>query len=152
MRGLQREIENEPEMQAVLLPLKDRAERVLKDMEDRKTTGLAAMDRLATLVGEKEAAIEAARNSGLSPRAFGVHWMLKDDPRLAVAGISTLSLAREVEGLLGRFPNAPVNADEQRRLRAALYRPLLQLDGNERSRVVERILTILLNAGTDEGG
>lgn len=152
VRGLQREIENEPEMEAVLLPLKDRAERILKDMEDRKTTGLAAMDRLATLVGEKEAAIEAARNSGLSPRAFGVHWVLKDDPRLAVAGISTLSLAREVEELLGRFPNAPVNADEQRRLRAALYRPLLQLDGDERSRVVERILTILLNAGTDEGG
>ena len=152
VRGLQREIENGPEMEAVLLPLKDRAERILKDMEDRKTTGLAAMDRLATLVGEKEAAIEAARNSGLSPRAFGVHWVLKDDPRLAVAGISTLNLAREVEGLLGRFPNAPVNADEQRRLRAALYRPLLRLDGDERSRVVERILTILLNAGTDEGG
>ena len=152
VRGLRQEIENEPEMEPVLLPLKDRAERILKDMEDRRTTGLAAMDQLATLVSEKEAAIEAARESGLSPRAFGVHWVLKDDPRLAVAGISTLSLAQEVEGLLSRFPNAPVNADEQRRLRAALYRPLLQLDGDERSRVVERILTILLNAGTDEGG
>ena len=67
------------------------------------------------------------------------------------AGISTLSLAREVEGLLDRFPNATVNADEQRRLRAALYRPLLRLGGDERSRVVEGILTILLNADIDEG-
>jgi hypothetical protein len=36
----------------VLQPLKDRAERILKDLEDRKTTGLAAMDLLAALAAE----------------------------------------------------------------------------------------------------
>jgi type I restriction enzyme, R subunit len=38
-----------------------------------------------------------------------------------------MKIARETEVLLARFPNAAVNADEQRRLRAALYRPLLAL-------------------------
>ena len=149
VRGLREEVEAEPDLESVLLPLKERAERILKDLEDRATTGLAAMDRLAALVGEREAAIEAARASGLSPRAFGVHWALKDDRDLDAAGISTLSLAREADALLGRFPNAAVNADEQRRLRAALYHPLLRLGRDERSRVVDRILAILLGAGAD---
>ena len=151
VRGLRRELENEPDMGPVLLPLKERAERILEDLEDRATTGLAAMDLLAALVDEKEAAGKAAKESGLAPRAFGVHWALKDDPGLDAAGISALSLAREAQELLDRFPNAAVNADEHRRLRAALYQPLLQLERDERSRVVERILTILLNTGTDAG-
>ena len=152
VRGLRNEIETESDLEAVLLPLKERAERVLKDLEERATTGLAAMDRLAALAGEKEAAIRAARESGLSPRAFGVHWALKDDPSLETAGISASNLAREADGLLGRFPNAAVNADEQRRLRAALYHPLLRLDRNDRSRVVEGILAILLGGGADADG
>ena len=152
VRGLRSETETESDLEAVLLPLKERAERVLKDLEERTTTGLAAMDRLAALAGEKEAAIRAARESGLSPRAFGVHWALKDDPSLETAGISASNLAREADGLLGRFPNAAVNADEQRRLRAALYHPLLRLDRNDRSRVVEGILAILLGGGADADG
>ena len=149
VRGLRREVENDSEMESVLLPLKERAERILKDLEDRKTTGLAAMELLAALAKEKEAAVAAMRESGLSPRAFGVHWALKDDPVLKVAGISTLNMAREVETLLDRFPNATVNAEEERRLRAALYRPLLRLNRDERGRVVECILTILLGEEAD---
>ncbi len=149
VRGLRQEIDREPDMEPVLLPLKERADRVLKDLEDRTTTGLAAMDRLAALAGEKGEALEAARSSGLSPRAFGVHWALKDDAVLKTAGIAAMGLARQAETLLARFPNAAVNADEQRRLRAALYQPLLRLHGGQRSRVVERILSILLGGGAD---
>ena len=149
VRGLRREVENDSEMESVLLPLKERAERILKDLEDRKTTGLAAMELLAALAKEKEAAVAAMRESGLSPRAFGVHWALKDDPVLKATSIPTLDIAQEVEMLLNRFPNAAVNAEEERRLRAALYRPLLRLRGDERGRVVERILAILLGTDAD---
>ena len=149
VRGLRQEINSEPELEPVLLPLKERAERILKDLEERKTTGLAAMDRLAVLAQEKEAAIAAARNSGLSPRAFGVYWALKDDEGLRVADIDAEDLGKLADTLLGRFPNASVNGDEQRRLRAALYQPLLGLDKDKRSRVVEDILTILLGTSAD---
>ena len=149
VRGLRAEIEGDPDAAPMLQTLKDRAERILKDLEERKTTGLAAMDLLAALAAEKEAAVKAARESGLSPRAFGVHWVLKDEPSLRAAGVSTLDLAREAEALLARFPNAAVSADEKRRLRAALYRPLLRLDGEERSRVVKLVIAMLLNEGAD---
>jgi type I restriction enzyme, R subunit len=74
---------------------------------------------------------------------------LKDDEALARAGISGVELAKEAETLLTRFPNAKVNDDEQRRLRAALYRPLLGVDKQDRGRIVEAVLAILLNGGSD---
>ncbi len=151
VRGLQREIENDPEMGSVLKPLKARAEHILKDIEERTTTGLAAMDLLAALAKEKEAAVKSRQNSGLSPRAFGAYWTLKDDPDLRAARVNAMDLAREAESLLGRFPNAAVNADEERLLRAALYRPLLKLPTEGRSHTVKRLLTILLGTDVDVG-
>ena len=149
VRGLQREIDNDPEMGSVLRPLKERAEHILKDMEERTTTGLAALDLLAALAREKESAVRSRKDSGLSPRAFGVYWAFKDDSDLHAAGVNAMDLAGESESLLGRFPNAAVSADEERRLRAALYRPLLVLPADGRSQAVEHLLTILLGTDVD---
>ncbi|TMS57577.1 HsdR family type I site-specific deoxyribonuclease [Imbroritus primus] len=147
VRGLQHEIDEDPAAAPVLQPLKDRAERILKDLEERKTTGLAAMDQLAALAAEKEAAMKAARDSGLSARAFAVAWLLREDAAVKAAGIDPMTLAKDAEELLGRFPNASVNADEQRRLRASLYKPLLALAQDERARVVDLVVRLLLTEG-----
>ncbi|MBS0408231.1 MAG: HsdR family type I site-specific deoxyribonuclease [Proteobacteria bacterium] len=144
VRGLQQEIDADPNAAPVLQPLKDRAERILKDLEERKTTGLAAMDQLAALAAEKEAAMKTARDSGLSTRAFGVFWVLREDAAVKSAGLDALALARDIEELLGRFPNAQVNPDEQRRLRAAIYKPLLGLPPEERAHAVDLVLNLLL--------
>jgi type I restriction enzyme, R subunit len=143
VRGLQKEIDDDPNAAAVLQPLKDRAERILKDLEDRKTTGLAAMDLLAALAAEKDAAAKAANETGLSSRAFGVFWALRGDAALKSAGIAPLDLAKETEKLMARFPNARVNADEQRQFRAALYRPLLAVEREERTKIVDLIVEIV---------
>jgi type I restriction enzyme R subunit len=149
VRGLQAEIDAEPASAPVLQPLKDRAERIIKDLEERKTTGLAAMYQLEALATAKEAALAEARNSGLSPTAFGVAWALRDDAVVVEAGIDAMQVAREAEQLSSRFTNAAVNADELRRLRAALYRPLLALPTAERARVVDVVVRLLL-AEADE--
>jgi type I restriction enzyme R subunit len=140
VRGLQKEIDDDPGAAPVLQPLKDRAERILKDLENRKTTALAAMDMLGALAAEKEAAAKAAAESGLSTRAFSAFWTLKDNEALKAANISAMELAREIEALSVRFPNAAVNPDEQRRFRASLYRPLLSLPQDRRARVVDLIV------------
>ena len=148
-RGLRQEIDGNPDAEAVLRPLQERAKRILEELEQRKTTGLEALDRLAALAAEKEAALKAMRESGLSPRAFGVQWTLRDDPALANAGVAPEALAQEAEALLERFPNAAVNKDERRLLRAAIYRPLLELEKDERPRIVATILSKLLGADAD---
>jgi len=107
------------------------------------------MEMLAALAGEKEAALQAAKNSGLTSRGFNVFWSLKESQVLDSAGISPFRLAREVETILGRFPNAAVNADEERQLRMALYLPLLDLSGDERARTVDQIIEILLDRNID---
>jgi type I restriction enzyme R subunit len=140
VRGLQRQIDEDPNAAPILQPLKDRAERILKDLERRKTTGLAAMDLLAALAAERDAAAKSAKESGLSPKAFAVTWALRDEASLKVAGIDPQEIGREIEALMERFPNAHVNADEQRRLRASLYRPLLKVPTEERTRIVDLIV------------
>jgi len=62
-----------------------------------------------------------------------------------------MDLAKEAESFLARFPNATVNVDESRRLRAALYRPLLALGKDERGRLVDLVIAILLDGDTDAG-
>ena len=104
----------------------------------------ASRAELAALAAEKEEAMKAARDSGLSARAFAVAWVLRDDAAVKAAGIDVMTLAKDVEELLVRFPNALVNADEQRRLRASLYKPLLALPQDERARVVDLVVRLLL--------
>jgi len=145
VRGLQHEIDEDPNAAAVLQPLKERAERILHDLEGRRTTGLAAMDLLAALAAERDAAMTAAKSSGLSPKGFAVYWALRDEKSLKAAGVDAMEIAREAEMLATRFPNAAVNTDEQRRLRANLYKPLLPLASDERTRLVETIVGRLLN-------
>ncbi|ARL88228.1 type I restriction endonuclease subunit R [Burkholderia pseudomallei] len=144
VRGLQQEIDENPATAPVLQPLKDRAERILKDLEERKTTGLAAMDMLAVLATEKETALKAARDSGLSPRAFAVFWVLRSEAYLEQAGLDPMEIARDAENLLARFPNAAANTDELRRFRASLYKPLLALSQEDRARAVDLIIKLIL--------
>ena len=149
VRGLQEDVESEPGLESVLRPLKERAESVLKDLEARTTTGLEALDMLEALAKEKAAAVSAARDSTLPPRAFGVYWTLKDDAALEAAEVSATEFAEEAQALVTRFPNAAVNADEQRRLRTSLYYPLLSVEGRERGRIVNQTLAILLSGDAD---
>jgi len=101
------------------------------------------MDLLAALAAEKDAAAKAAKETGLSPKAFGIFWALKDDDALKKGGVAALDLAKETEKLMARFPNAQVNADEQRQLRAAVYRPLLGIDRDARTKIVDLIVQIV---------
>lgn len=143
VRGLQKEIDEDPSRAPVLQPLKERAERILQDLENRNTNGLAALEQLAALAAEKEAAMKSAKETGLAPRAFSVFWTLRDHAALKKSKIDPMELAKQAQELSARYPTAAVNADEKRRLRAALYRPLLALGGEERAMMVDLIVSIL---------
>ncbi|MDD9986977.1 MAG: HsdR family type I site-specific deoxyribonuclease [Spirochaetaceae bacterium] len=148
VRGLRQEIDTSPDTAPVLRPIKERAERVLTDLETRQTSGDEALDQIEQLVREREDALREARQSGLSSRAFAVYWVLKDS--FSVGEKGAMALAREAETLVTRFPNAAVNAEELRHLRAALYKPLLGLHKDERGKVVRHILALLVSPGDAE--
>lgn len=143
LRGLRKEMDEDPAKAVVLRALKERADQVIRNLEERKITGLAAMDEIAALVVEKEEARRAAEGSGLSEAGFAVHWQLSRDEGLARAGLDTLAVAREVEALVDKFPNWVENPDEQRRLRLNLYKPVIKLPDDLRKAVVEQIMQVL---------
>jgi type I restriction enzyme R subunit len=140
VRGLQHEIDEDADAAPVLQPLRDRAERIIKDLENRNTSGWVAMDLLAALAAEKDEATTAAKHTGLTTKAFAAYWSIRDEPRLKKAKLDALAVAKELEKLLQRFPNSDVNPDELRQLRAALYRPLLAVPPKERTELVEIIM------------
>ncbi len=92
-----------------------------RSLENRNTTGLAAMDYLAALAKEKEEAVKARQDSGLSTRAFGVYWSLKDDEALAKAGISGRRTGEGVRNTAHAFPE---RAGQRRRAAAPPRRAL----------------------------
>lgn len=143
VRGLRDEIEQNPAAAVVLDSLRQRAERVLKGLEDRKVTGLAAMDELAVLAQEKEQAQREASESGLSQAGFAIYWSLRANDALEGAEISVKGFAGEVEALVARFPHWSENSDEQRRLRLSLYKPLLGLAADDRAQIVETTISVL---------
>jgi type I restriction enzyme R subunit len=149
LRGLRKEMDEDPAKAVVLRALKERADQVIKNLEERKITGMAAMDEIAALVVEKEEARKAAQGSGLSDVGFAVHWQLSRDEALTEAGLDTLAVAREVETLLGKFPNWVENPDEQRRLRLNLYKPVIKLPDEQRKAAVEQIMQVLDETARD---
>jgi type I restriction enzyme R subunit len=146
VRGLQHEIDEDQTLAPVLQSFRDRAERILKDLQDMTINGLAAMDLIAALANEKEEAMKSASDSGLSSKAFGVFLGLKDELALSAGGVLPLDVARDSDELLKRFPNAAVNSDEQRRFRSSLYNPLASLPIAEKTRLVDKIMSMLFGA------
>lgn len=143
MRGLRAEMKADPATAVVLRALKERADRIIQNLEERKTTGMAAMDEIAALVAEKEAARKAAQDSGLSAVGFAIHWQLRHDDGLSTTGLNTLAIAHEIEATLAKFPNWLENSDEQRRLRQNLYKPLINLPAEKRAAAVDQIMHVL---------
>jgi type I restriction enzyme R subunit len=143
LRGLRKEMDEDPAKAVVLRDIKERADQVIKNLEERKVTGMAALDEIAALVVEKDEARKAAQRSGLIDIGFAVHWQLSRDEGLTAAGLDTLAVASEVETLLAKFPNWVENADEHRRLRLNLYKPVIRLPDEQRKSAVEQIMHVL---------
>lgn len=146
LRGLRKEIDEDPAAAVVLEGLLVRSERIIRDLEERKITGLAAMDELAALAAEKSEARRRAEESGLSDIGFAVFWVLEQDEAVVTIGLDLLAAAQEIEALLSKFPNWRESPDEKRALRRNLYKPLLDIPAQERAEVIERVMQILERA------
>ena len=148
-RILLSEMESNPDMAPVLQTLKERADRIREDLQGLLISSVLAMVQMEALAKEKEEAVRSAQASGLSSRAFAVFWTLRNDETLRDFTISAEDLAREADALLGKFPNAAINPDERRKFRASLYRPLVGVHSDERRRIVDHMIAILLDEETD---
>lgn len=110
-----------------LIPIGERAERILKEFEDRSLATEAALKELESLMGEYHDAKREAAATGLSADAFAVYWELN-----RIGAPNARGLALKVDAAFERLPNFADNASERRQLKAELYRILLEAVGRER--------------------
>ena len=115
------------EQEPYLISISERADAVMTALEDRQVSTKDALEKIETLMQEKLAAEKARKESGLDPQTFEVFWFLKQE-KLP----DPTSLAKEIVAAYARFPNAVSNADEQRQLKAEIYKTLLRIVKDKR--------------------
>jgi type I restriction enzyme R subunit len=143
LRGLRKEMEENPAAAVVLQSIKEKADRVIENLEERKINGLAALDELKALADEKDRLRELARSSGLSDRAFGIFAVLSKEAPLQELKVDIQRLAVNIELAVDQYPHWRENADEERRLRSGLYKPLLELPAEPRREIIEKVMNVL---------
>jgi type I restriction enzyme R subunit len=124
--------------QAHLFPIGERAEKVLDAFEDRQITTQDALGELEKLLADLLEARRQQNESGLARNAFAIFWILKQE------GVrEARSLAVEIDGLFGQFPNYDANVQERRALKAKLYKVLLPVLAKDRMvPLADRIITL----------
>ncbi len=110
-----------------LISLAERAESIMTALEDRQVATKDAMELIQALMKERLEAEKARRESGLDPETFEIFWFLQQQ-KLSDA----LLLAKEINAVYSRFPNFARNADEQRQLKAEIYKSLLRVVSGKR--------------------
>lgn len=145
LRGLRKEMDDDPAAAVALQSIKEKADRVIENLEERKVTGLAALDELKAIAEEKDKLREFAKQSGLSERAFGIYSALKAEDSLRGLNVDIQRVALSIEVAVDQFPHWRQNPDERRRLRSGLYKPLLDSRVPARScaEIIDNVMTLL---------
>ncbi|MBI4024013.1 MAG: HsdR family type I site-specific deoxyribonuclease [Verrucomicrobia bacterium] len=129
-----RRAENEP----YLIPIAARAEAVMAALEDRQVSTKKAMNRIEAIVREKMQAENERKETNLDANTFTIYWLLKHEKL-----DQELILAKEINALYLRFPNCVVNVEEQRQLKAEIYKLLLRVvSGKRMVELTEQILKL----------
>lgn len=106
--------------QPYLIPIGERAMRVLEAYEKRQTSTQEALLELEKLIADTRAAEAQEHSSGLSPYALAVRMLLASD---SVPGADSISTA--LDQAMTEFPHWKDSEDQQRHLRGSLYRILI---------------------------
>jgi type I restriction enzyme, R subunit len=121
-----------------LISIGERAENIMTALEDRQISTGEAMAKIESLMEEKIKAEKARKESGLDPDTFEVFWFLQNE-KIPNATL----LAKEISAVYGRFPNFASNADEQRQLKAEIYKSLLrEVSGRRMVEIGEGLLRL----------
>ena len=121
-----------------LISIAERADSIMTALEDRQISTGEAMARIESLMEEKLKAEKARKESGLDPDTFEVFWFLQQQQIP-----NATQLAKEISAVYGRFPNFASNADEQRQLKAEIYKSLLrEVSGRRMVEIGEGLLRL----------
>jgi type I restriction enzyme R subunit len=138
IKSLTKSATDRGEKEPYLISIAERAESVMTALEDRQVSTADALSRIEILMQEKIEAEKARKESGLDPDTFEIFWFLQQQEVK-----DALPIAKEINAVYSRFPNSASNADEQRQLKAEIYKSLLRVvSGKRMVDLAEEILRI----------
>jgi type I restriction enzyme R subunit len=126
------------EKEPYLISIGERAESIMTALEERQISTGEAMAKIENLMEEKLKAEKARKESGLDPDTFEIFWFLQHE-KIPTATM----LAKEINAVYSRFPNFASNSDEQRQLKAEIYKSLLrEVSGRRMVEIGEGLLRL----------
>lgn len=145
LRGLRKEMEENPAAAVALQSIKEKADRVIQRLEECKVNGLAALDELKAIAEEKNRLREFAKQNGMSDRALGIYAAIRNDPALSALNIDVPKIVTSIEVAMDQFPHWHDNTDERRRLRSGLYKPLLdsQVPAKSCAHIIDTVMDVM---------
>jgi type I restriction enzyme R subunit len=143
VRVLTQEAEQKGESEPFLIPLAERARRILQDYNEDQDKTRKSLQQLEDLARQKVEAEKMRTDLGLDVNTFSIYWVLSQ------SGVSDQqALAEELNAAFGRFPNHLHLTEEMRQLKAEIYKSLLKVvDGARMVEIADRILALKRSEG-----
>jgi type I restriction enzyme, R subunit len=140
VRAIEREASEKEEEQPVLVDIAQRAQAILDALEQRTLNTQRAIEQLEALARERDQADDAREKLGLEPTTFAIYWQLQ-----GLGLEDAQDVAREVMEAAARYPNHAESDEENRQLKAEIYRSLVtrKIDGNKMVAIGESVLRLL---------
>lgn len=154
LKSIQKLIDDQVHQAPYLLSIGERAEAIVQAYQLRQQATQDALAALEDLIREINQAERERAEKNLNPSAFAVYWLLNHE------GLANSeAIAREMETTFEEHPHWRVSAAQERDVRRALYRVLLQdrasakkegravKETNELTHLVDQIIRVASRAG-----
>lgn len=126
IRALRKQADDS-EVEPYLIPISQRAEAVMEQLEDRQLSTQEILDQLEKLIQQHIQAEDELKSTGLDRPTFAIFWALRDE---GLEDAQELAIA--INSLYSQYPDAAVNADQLRQLKADIYKELLKVVSGKR--------------------
>ncbi|MDN5292779.1 MAG: type restriction enzyme subunit [Eubacteriales bacterium] len=138
LKAIRNLVDREGGRSPYLITIGERAEQVAKAFEERQITTKEALKQLEIAWQEHEEAEKVKEETDLSPEGFAVFWLLK---REGVARAE--EAAQQAAAIFEKFPHWERSSEQERNLRIALFRILLEAGVERVADFAERIMKML---------
>ncbi|MCH7228972.1 type I restriction endonuclease subunit R [Haloferula sp. A504] len=136
VRLLTAEAEEKGDSEPFLIPMAERARRILDEYSNDQKQTRKALKQLEELAQQKVEAEKQRQEMGLDVNVFAIFWVLKQEGLADRRG-----LAEEIDAAFAAFPNHEHLAEEKRQLKAEIYKSLLkEVDGKRMVEIADRII------------
>lgn len=138
LKAIRTLVEQEGRRSPYLIPIGERAEQIIRAFEERQITTKKALEQLKLQIQDCIEGERAKQQSDLSPEGFAVFWLLKRE------GVEKAEdIARQAAAAFEQFPHWESSGEQERGLRVALFKALIDAGVEKVGDFTARIMRML---------